>query len=189
MPHRCVLQSDEIGRRAALTSGVSFDAAFAQSLRLDALHVARVRRLCRHDRQDSGDRPGARRSARSRCRPTWPPAAPVYVPQPPPPPEARELNSLWRQGSRSFFRDPRAAKVGDILTVSIAIGDQAKIANTTSRSADGVGKRRRAEVPRFRKPAAGHSSRCGRSVKPGRPQFGFANHRHRHGRPLGDRST
>lgn len=59
---------------------------------------------------------------------------PVYVPQPPPPPEARELNSLWRQGSRSFFRDPRAAKVGDILTVNIAIGDQAKIANTTSRS-------------------------------------------------------
>lgn len=62
---------------------------------------------------------------------------PVYVPQPPPPPEARELNSLWRQGSRSFFRDPRAAKTGDILTVSIAIGDQAKIANSTSRSRSG----------------------------------------------------
>jgi len=60
--------------------------------------------------------------------------APVFVPQPPPAPAARELNSLWRQGSRSFFRDPRAAKTGDILTVTIDIGDQAKIANTTSRS-------------------------------------------------------
>jgi flagellar L-ring protein precursor FlgH len=60
--------------------------------------------------------------------------APVLVPQPPSYPVARELNSLWRPGSRSFFRDPRAAKTGDILTVTIDITDQAKIANTTSRS-------------------------------------------------------
>jgi flagellar L-ring protein precursor FlgH len=43
-------------------------------------------------------------------------------------------NALWKAGSRSFFRDPRAAKVGDILTVNIDIGDQAKIDNNTSRS-------------------------------------------------------
>jgi len=60
--------------------------------------------------------------------------APVYLPQPPVDTEPRLANSLWRSGSRSFFRDPRAQKVGDILTVSIDIGDQAKIANTTSRS-------------------------------------------------------
>jgi flagellar L-ring protein precursor FlgH len=60
--------------------------------------------------------------------------APVLVPQPLSYPVARELNSLWRPGSRSFFRDPRAAKTGDILTVTIDITDQAKIANTTSRS-------------------------------------------------------
>ena len=41
-------------------------------------------------------------------------------------------NALWRAGSRTFFHDPRASKVGDILTVNIAIGDQAKIANTTT---------------------------------------------------------
>ena len=50
---------------------------------------------------------------------------------------ARQANQLWRAGSRSFFRDPRAAKVGDILTVNIEIGDEATIANTTSRSRAG----------------------------------------------------
>ena len=49
---------------------------------------------------------------------------------------ARQANSLWQGGSRSFFRDPRAAKVGDLLTVQIDIGDQAKIANTTTRSSN-----------------------------------------------------
>jgi flagellar L-ring protein precursor FlgH len=75
-----------------------------------------------------------------------PPAlSPVAVPPNPPfaalPPNVqasleppRQANSLWQAGSRSFFRDPRAAKVGDLLTVQIDIGDQAKIANTTTRS-------------------------------------------------------
>jgi len=60
--------------------------------------------------------------------------APVIVPQPAPETQPPQANSLWQAGSRSFFRDPRAAKVGDLLTVQIDIGDQAKIANTTTRS-------------------------------------------------------
>lgn len=59
---------------------------------------------------------------------------PVFLPQPIIDPVAQKPNSLWRAGSRSFFRDPRAQRVGDILTVRIDIGDQAKIANTTSRT-------------------------------------------------------
>jgi len=43
-------------------------------------------------------------------------------------------NSLWRSNARSFFNDPRASAVGDILTVQIDISDQAQLSNTTSRS-------------------------------------------------------
>jgi flagellar L-ring protein precursor FlgH len=43
-------------------------------------------------------------------------------------------NSLWRSGSKSFFGDPRASQVGDILTVSIDIADRAQVNNQTARS-------------------------------------------------------
>jgi flagellar L-ring protein precursor FlgH len=60
--------------------------------------------------------------------------APVLVPQPYVDSRPPQANSLWRAGSRSFFHDPRAQKVGDLLTVQIDIGDKAKIANTTTRT-------------------------------------------------------
>jgi len=43
-------------------------------------------------------------------------------------------NSLWAPGARSFFHDPRASHVGDIITIDVSIADAAKISNTTSRS-------------------------------------------------------
>jgi flagellar L-ring protein FlgH len=58
----------------------------------------------------------------------------VSVPLPPPPPAYREANALWVPGSHSFFHDPRAGHVGDLLTIDITIADAAKIQDTTSRT-------------------------------------------------------
>ncbi len=59
---------------------------------------------------------------------------PVTMPMPAPEQVVYQPNSLWRAGSRAFFRDQRAAKVGDILTVIINIADSAKVDNASKRS-------------------------------------------------------
>ncbi len=58
---------------------------------------------------------------------------PVAVPMPSQEQVAYQPNSLWREGSRTFFKDQRAARVGDVLTINIAIDDEAKVANTSAR--------------------------------------------------------
>ena len=59
---------------------------------------------------------------------------PVQMPMPQAQPASYSPNSLWRNGSRAFFKDQRAHQIGDILTVTVNITDKAAIANETQRS-------------------------------------------------------
>src|SRR6476659_1307560 len=59
---------------------------------------------------------------------------PVQMPMPKPEVASYNANSLWRNGSRAFFRDQRAARVGDLLTVTVNITDKATLSNETQRS-------------------------------------------------------
>ena len=65
---------------------------------------------------------------------TRPGYKPVQMPMPAAQPAAYNPNSLWRNGSRAFFKDQRAHQIGDILTVKVNITDNANIDNETKRS-------------------------------------------------------
>ena len=65
---------------------------------------------------------------------TQPGYKPVHMPMPTPQPASYSPNSLWRNGSRAFFKDQRAHQIGDILTVTVNLNDKAVIANETQRS-------------------------------------------------------
>jgi len=65
--------------------------------------------------------------------PRW---RPVTMPMPNPSDPPLQNNSLWRQGSRTFLRDQRAASVGDLVTVLVSIQDDADMENSTKRNRD-----------------------------------------------------
>lgn len=58
----------------------------------------------------------------------------ITMPMPRPESTIRQANSLWASGSRSFFKDQRASKIGDIVTIMIDISDKAEVSNQTSRT-------------------------------------------------------
>lgn len=61
---------------------------------------------------------------------TWP------MPKESAPPQ-QYANSLWQQGSNTFFRDQRASRVGDILKVVMNLNDRGRLENTTERTREG----------------------------------------------------
>ena len=71
---------------------------------------------------------------------------PVSMPMPRPEPIVHQANSLWRPGARQFFKDQRAARVGDILTVNVAVADNAQLTDSTTRTR---GNSEAAGIPNF----------------------------------------
>lgn len=59
---------------------------------------------------------------------------PVSLPMPREEEERLQNNSLWASNRQTFFKDQRARKIGDILTVTINIADDAKLNNKTERT-------------------------------------------------------
>lgn len=57
---------------------------------------------------------------------------PVTMPMPAPQPAPSDTESLWRPGSRAFFKDQRAARVGDLVTILVSMNDQATLKNATT---------------------------------------------------------
>lgn len=79
-----------------------------------------------------GQAPKLERPSNPVERPGW---KPVTMPMPEPEPQvAAGANSLWRSGARGFFRDQRARRVGDVLTVNVTINDKAALSNTSRRT-------------------------------------------------------
>ena len=61
---------------------------------------------------------------------------PVSMPMPEIKEQKHAANSLWSQGSDGFFRDQRASKVGDIITVKISAKDNALMENEMEQNRD-----------------------------------------------------
>jgi flagellar L-ring protein precursor FlgH len=62
-----------------------------------------------------------------------PEETPVKTPLPDAMTEQPNRNSLWQPGARSFFKDQRACRPGDILTVTVNINDSANMNNSTKK--------------------------------------------------------
>ena len=63
---------------------------------------------------------------------------PMTMPMPTPQTAAPQAGSLWRSGSRAFFKDQRAAQVGDLITVVVNAADTADVQNATTATRTGT---------------------------------------------------
>ena len=100
-------------------------AALAASLLSGCAALDRIKDIGQQPSLSSVDNPTSR-----------PGYKPVQMPMPAAQPASYNPNSLWRNGSRAFFKDQRAHQIGDILTVKVNITDKAIIDNETKRSRD-----------------------------------------------------
>jgi len=57
---------------------------------------------------------------------------PVTMPMPAPQPAPADSESLWRPGARAFFKDQRAARVGDLVTILVSMADSANVQNSST---------------------------------------------------------
>jgi len=78
-----------------------------------------------------GDEPQISQIQNPQARPEY---KPVSLPMPAPRVAEDNPNSLWRSGARAFFKDHRAKKVGDQVTVLMSLNDSATFANRTERA-------------------------------------------------------
>lgn len=81
-----------------------------------------------------GSPPGMTPSSDPTKDPKW---HPVTLPMPHQDDGPPTAASLWRPGAHTFFTDPRAAQVGDILTVVVNIADSAVLNNGTTATRTG----------------------------------------------------
>lgn len=76
-----------------------------------------------------GRPPNMTASADPTAAPDW---HPMTMPMPHVSPAPTQPNSLWRSGSRAFFKDQRAAQVGDLVTIVVNMTDAADVENGTT---------------------------------------------------------
>lgn len=78
---------------------------------------------------DIGHPPPMTRITNPTTQPSW---RPVSMPMPATHPVPAAPDSLWRRGARAFFKDQRASRVGDIITVLVNINDGATLKDQTT---------------------------------------------------------
>ena len=81
-----------------------------------------------------GSPPAMTPTANPTQAPGW---RPVSMPMPAPQRAPNEPDSLWRPGSRAFFKDQRAARVGDLVTIVVSMNDAANLKNNTTATRSG----------------------------------------------------